>query len=330
MRARRGIMAALAALSACLLLAGTAGADAERDRQRQDEARDRVERISAELGQGRERLDSARSEAEAAARQEAEYGGLISSGAERSAELGERVARAEDGLDRARSRLARARRLLADRLVSIYMGGAPDVVDLALGSDSFADLASRTVYLRSISEADTRLASRVAQLRSELSGRVASLGRAKAAVDAHNAELEAARAGIAAARAAAESTAAELASVNRSRQAEIGELESSIATWQKRIEREEAASPEQAEQEVERDLGGPYSIPTYIVMCESGGDYSALNPSSGAGGAYQIMPSTWEAYGGEGLPHQASKAEQDRIAALIWADSGPGAWVCAG
>ena len=65
-------------------------------------------------------------------------------------------------------------------------------------------------------------------------------------------------------------------------------------------------------------------------MCESGGNFQALNPSSGAGGAYQILPSTWRLYGGEGLPHQAPPAEQHRIAAMIWADSGPAAWVCAG
>ncbi len=35
-------------------------------------------------------------------------------------------------------------------------------------------------------------------------------------------------------------------------------------------------------------------------MCESGGDYGAVNPSSGAGGAYQILPSTWALYGGKG------------------------------
>jgi muramidase (phage lysozyme) len=63
-------------------------------------------------------------------------------------------------------------------------------------------------------------------------------------------------------------------------------------------------------------------------MCESGGNYSAVNPSSGAGGAYQILPSTWELYGGQGEPQNAPKAEQDRIAAEIWADSGPSAWVC--
>jgi muramidase (phage lysozyme) len=65
-------------------------------------------------------------------------------------------------------------------------------------------------------------------------------------------------------------------------------------------------------------------------MCESGGNYQALNASSGAGGAYQILPSTWRLYGGEGLPNEAPPAEQDRIAAMIWADSGPGAWECAG
>jgi len=65
-------------------------------------------------------------------------------------------------------------------------------------------------------------------------------------------------------------------------------------------------------------------------MCESGGNYGAVNPSSGAGGAYQILPSTWDLYGGQGAPQDAPKAEQDRIAAEIWADSGGSAWVCAG
>ena len=83
-----------------------------------------------------------------------------------------------------------------------------------------------------------------------------------------------------------------------------------------------SGEPAAAEETVERWLGGPYSIPTYIVMCESGGNYGAVNPSSGAGGAYQILPSTWQLYGGKGAPQDAPKAEQDRIAAEIWADSG--------
>ena len=43
-----------------------------------------------------------------------------------------------------------------------------------------------------------------------------------------------------------------------------------------------------------------------------------------------MRSSTWELYGGEGLPQDASPAEQAEIAAQIWADSGSAAWVCAG
>jgi hypothetical protein len=73
---------------------------------------------------------------------------------------------------------------------------------------------------------------------------------------------------------------------------------------------------------------GGYSIPASIVTCESGGNYSAVNPSSGAGGAYQILPSTWAAYGGQGLPQDASPAEQNAIAAKIYATQGASAWSC--
>ena len=64
-------------------------------------------------------------------------------------------------------------------------------------------------------------------------------------------------------------------------------------------------------------------------MCESGGNYSAVNPSSGAGGAYQILPSTWEPLRRQRAPQDASPQEQSRIASQIWADSGSSAWECA-
>ena len=73
---------------------------------------------------------------------------------------------------------------------------------------------------------------------------------------------------------------------------------------------------------------GGYAIPAGIVQCESGGNYSAVNPQTGAGGAYQILPSTWSAYGGQGLPQDAPAAEQDRIASQIYASEGASAWSC--
>src|SRR4051812_39013292 len=71
--------------------------------------------------------------------------------------------------------------------------------------------------------------------------------------------------------------------------------------------------------------GGGYSIPRSIVMCESGGNYNAVNASSGARGAYQILPST-HASVCPGLGW--SPPDQDRCAAKVWAVQGRGAWVC--
>ncbi len=290
-------------------------------------AKQRIERVSESLGEGRAALDSAQEEASAAAARADEMNSLIATGAEKSATLEEKVAGSEAQLERSRQRLKRAERLLAERLVAIYMSGAPDPLDLALGATDYADLATGNEYLEALQDADVRLASRVRSVRDDFEDKTGHLTALKARVDQHNAELATAQAGIEAARAAAEASAAELASVNDSREGEITELKSDINGLEKKIEKEQAATPVEAEEQVEEYLGGPYAIPTYIVMCESGGDYSALNPS-GAGGAYQIMPETWEAYGGTGLPNEASKAEQDRIAALIYADSGTAPWVC--
>lgn len=83
------------------------------------------------------------------------------------------------------------------------------------------------------------------------------------------------------------------------------------------------------------DCGSTRSaIPCSIMWCESGGSYTAVNPTSTAGGKYQIIDSTWYAYGGAHYAgsHPAAgapPAEQDRIASAIWADVGANAWVCA-
>jgi hypothetical protein len=68
-------------------------------------------------------------------------------------------------------------------------------------------------------------------------------------------------------------------------------------------------------------------LPTCTWQPESGGDWKAVNPSSGAGGRYQILPSTWAAYGGTGLPQDASPAEQSAIAEKIMHSQGPSAWI---
>jgi resuscitation-promoting factor RpfC len=63
-----------------------------------------------------------------------------------------------------------------------------------------------------------------------------------------------------------------------------------------------------------------------VIAAESGGNPSAVNPSSGAGGLYQFLPSTWAALGHSGLPQNASVAEQNQAFQQEYAQSGGAAW----
>jgi peptidoglycan hydrolase CwlO-like protein len=324
-----------ALLAALVAAAGNAGAtEADRLEARLAAARDEASAISAELQSTTAELAGAEAEAEDAVAEEERLSGLLVEGRERTAELARKLKLTRHRLALEKARLRRARRVLAQRLVAIYESGTPSTANLIFESSDYQDFLTRSDYLRAISEADSALADRVADVRAAVRRQVAEVADLEAEAIAYEERLEAARAEIGAVREAAQASAARLQSLSASREASLATLKTDIADWVDEIQAARAAEAEEAteaeaEEEVGRWLGGPYAIPTYIVMCESGGNYSALNPSSGAGGAYQIIPSTWEAYGGKGAPHEAPKAEQDRIAAEIWADSGGSAWVCA-
>ena len=326
----RAVFGLLAAGS--MIAAGAApAADIDELQSRVADAQAQAGALAAQLEQEQVQLVAAQQQAAVAAAREQRLTALLAVGQERAAELAYAADRAAHRLLVERRRLHRARVALARRLVAIYKTGTPDWAALVLSSDGFEDLITRSDYLTAIQEADARLAERVEQVRDAVRYHLALVNRTKARVDAYNARLDAARSQIAAVRATAEAQAAELQAVAAARAATIATLRSNVDGWVEDIQAaREAASEQAAQSEVGRWLGGPFSIPAYIVMCESGGNYGAVNPSSGAGGAYQILPSTWDLYGGAGDPQDAPKSEQDQIAGQIWADSGPGAWVCAG
>jgi septal ring factor EnvC (AmiA/AmiB activator) len=293
-------------------------------------AREEAASLGAQIRDTQERLTATEAEAAAAASRERHLNDLLAHGRERAARLAGKVELSERRLEAERSRLRRARRALARRLVAIYESGSPSTASILLGSGDINELEVRTEYLQRIEDSDTELAARVEQVRNRVRHELELVAALKARVDAYNEELAAARSEIAAVRSRADAAAARLDSLSAERSSSLSKLKSRITQWVGEIETAEAASRAAAEETVGRWLGGPYSIPTYIVMCESGGNYGAVNPGSGAGGAYQILPSTWDLYGGDGAPQDAPKSEQDRIAAEIWADSGGSAWVCAG
>jgi hypothetical protein len=65
-----------------------------------------------------------------------------------------------------------------------------------------------------------------------------------------------------------------------------------------------------------------------IAACESGGNPSA-NTGNGFYGKYQFTMQTWQSVGGTGNPAAASEAEQNRRAAMLYAQAGSSPWpVC--
>jgi septal ring factor EnvC (AmiA/AmiB activator) len=245
----------------------------------------------------------------------------------RSSQLATQLDAAERQLDQLRAQYAAAVKELDQRLVAIYETDAPDYVTVLLNSNGFDDLSTRSDYLNALHDADMRIADRVASLRDQVATHVHQVADLKQQSEAEAQQLSAAKASFEASEQAANRSAAAVAQARAGTQASLSDAQGQVA----QLEQQQAAQQQQSSSGAGAPayLGGPYAIPTYIVMCESGGNYHALNPSSGAGGAYQILPSTWAAYGGEGAPQDAPKAEQDRIAAEIWRDSGPSAWSCA-
>jgi septal ring factor EnvC (AmiA/AmiB activator) len=278
--------------------------------------------------QGAELAD-AQARAQAAAAREAELSAVLARGQEREAALEAEVAEARTALRAAREQLGRALDVLAERLVGIYRSDTPDPTSLLLQADGFDDLASRADLLGRIQEADSALVERVRALRAAVATELARTEDAEARAAAFNREVEAARSQIATVRASAESEAAALAAARERQRSTLASLQAQVGDWTAEVQRLEQISAAQAQQVV-AGWFGDWAIPQAIVMCESGGNFGAINPSSGAGGAYQILPSTWQMYGGRGAPQNASPAEQHRIASQIWSDSGSAAWVCAG
>jgi uncharacterized protein YabE (DUF348 family) len=71
--------------------------------------------------------------------------------------------------------------------------------------------------------------------------------------------------------------------------------------------------------------GGGSGVWDKIAQCESGGNWS-INTGNGFYGGLQFSLGTWRAYGGHGMPNNASRSTQIAIAKKIQARQGWGAW----
>jgi septal ring factor EnvC (AmiA/AmiB activator) len=238
-----------------------------------------------------------------------------------------RLGEARKRVARLRGRLAEVRSKLGSLLRERYMGEQPDFVTVVLHADGFPQLLETLTFVRRVERADTRVLGLVRSARSD-AGRerhvLATLAvrrqREATAVRSRRDALAGITQGLRERRALlARAHAARLAALGRARngrQRAERELHSLLAARARAVA---SSGPH-----------GPWAIPWPIVQCESGGQNTPPN-SAGASGYYQMLDTTWKGLGGS-TPHayQAAKAEQDRLAARLWAGgAGRGNWVCA-
>jgi peptidoglycan hydrolase CwlO-like protein len=230
-------------------------------------------------------------------------------------------------LARLRARLAYSRQVLARRLVQIYKSGRPDILTVILKSKGFVDLLERQEFMRRINHQDAAIITAVRTAK-EAAKRVAAR---LAVLEARQAEVTAAVQGmrdqVAAMKQARLDRQSAFASLRADRANALGAVRSGRLADQHTLDSLEAKL---AAANMSFGAGGRWVIPWNVVNCESGGRNTGPN-SAGASGYYQIIPSTWQLFGGKGpAAHNAPKSEQDRVASKIWAGgSGAGNWDCA-
>jgi peptidoglycan hydrolase CwlO-like protein len=230
-------------------------------------------------------------------------------------------------LVRLRARLAESRRALATMLRQRYTANQPDVVSVVLDAKGFADVLERIEFLRRVQHSDTMIVEAVRRGRNDARHDERILAALEPRQREQTAAVRSQRDALSRMTAALQSRRAALAQARAARLAALSNTRASRRRAQRELSRLLAA---QARAAASHGPGGPWAIPWPIVECESGGQNLPPNGAT-ASGYYQMLDSTWHGLGGS-TPHayQASKAEQDRLAARLWA-GGAGArnWVCA-
>ena len=325
------LVSAAALVAACVVVPVAAGDEASRLRERAGAAKARERSLSADAA--KLSVMTARLERQLAvlAKRRAQVQADLDADRAELAEV-RRALRAERArLARLRARLVEVRATLADRLVASYKASDIDAVSVVLGAANFAELMERATFLQRLKKQDRDILVLVRSARVDAARQTNRLTKDEAAQRRLVAALRARRDALVG---MGQAVAARRAALVRARAARLAALQATRANrrgLEKRLREVEAAMAKASSAGMPVALSGGWVIPSDIVQCESGGRNMPPN-QAGAAGYYQIMPGTWKGHGGKGpSAHLAPKAEQDRIAAKIWAGgSGRDQWVCAG
>jgi septal ring factor EnvC (AmiA/AmiB activator) len=235
---------------------------------------------------------------------------------------------ARQRVNRLRKRLAEVREKLSGLLKERYMSDRPDFVTVVLHADGFPQLLQTLTFVKRVERADTRVLDLVRDARGDAGREQTALEKLVARQQEETTAVRTRRDALANITAGLRERRDTLARARAAREAALNATRSGRRKAEREMNRLLAARARAARAS---GPGGPWAIPWPIVQCESGGQNLPPN-HAGASGYYQFMPDTWRGLGGS-TPHayQAPKAEQDRLAARLWAGgAGRHNWVCAG
>lgn len=265
----------------------------------------------------------------------------------RLATVKKRISDNTAALKKAQAEFVAAQEILAFRVSAVYRQPQPSNLEVLLRSGSLTDAMSRVDTLDRVQRQDASIIKKIAAARETMrTARVALLADQKVAA-AETKEtanrlgevrsIRAARHGVlisARQRLAVMITA----EVNRQRRAALVAAQRRVV---QRVGQDGANSGNAGSGGSAPVVAPPVAPPSSgggdvsaalrkIAQCESGGNPSAVSPSGLYGGKYQFDPQTWQSLGGTGLPQNASEAEQDRIAAILYGQRGAAPWPICG
>src|SRR4051812_5357336 len=139
----------------------------------------------------------------------------------------DKLEKAKDRLARLKLYLARAQKVLGQRLAQMYKDGEPDVLTVVLESNGFADLLERTQFLDRITNQDNQIITRVRTLKALTTKQAKELGKLQREQKAAAAAIESRRNQVVAVKGKLVSNRVELQSARNGRKAVLSNIQSS-------------------------------------------------------------------------------------------------------